>query len=122
MNGRHLAFPFRISGDGRTATPATLDAHVKDEVIQLLLTNPGERPLIPSFGAGLRRLVFEANDNITASVAKARLTQAVGRWLGERIELMVIEVNNNESTLSVTLQYRVKHSGEVQILQFEHRP
>ena len=39
--GRHLAFPFRVGTDGRTAPPADEAAHVRDEVIQLLLTNPG---------------------------------------------------------------------------------
>ena len=122
MSRRHLAFPFRIAADGRTATPATLDDHVKGEVVQLLLTNPGERPFIPSFGGGLRRLVFEANDEITAGVAKATITQAISRWLGERIELMVLEVENEEATLLVGLQYRVIATGEERMLRFEHKP
>ena len=50
MSGRHLAFPFRIAPDGRTATPASLDEHIKGEIIQLLLTAPGERLFLPAFG------------------------------------------------------------------------
>ena len=38
MSGRHLAFPFRIGTDGRTATPSSLDDNVRGELIQLLLT------------------------------------------------------------------------------------
>ena len=40
MSGRHLAFPFRVGADGRTAAPATLEAHIRGEIMQLLLTNP----------------------------------------------------------------------------------
>ena len=42
-NGRHLAFPFHIGHDGRSAAPADDAAHVRDELLQLLLTGPGER-------------------------------------------------------------------------------
>lgn len=121
MSGRHLAFPFRIAPDGRTATPATLDDHVKGEVIQLLLTSLGERPFVPTFGGGLRRLVFEANSDITAATAKAAITRAITLWLKTRVELTALEVENEESTLRVGLQYRVIATGERQALRFEHR-
>jgi uncharacterized protein len=121
MSGRHLAFPFRIGSDGRTVAPMSLEEHVKGEVIQLLLTNPGERPFVPTFGGGLRRLVFEGNSDVTAAVAKATITQALTRWLGQRIELMGLAVENEDATLIVGLQYRVKDTGEEQVLRFEHQ-
>ncbi len=120
MSGRHLAFPFRIGADGRTATPATAAEHVKGEVIQLLLTSPGERPFLPSFGGGLRRLVFEGNDETTAGVAKATISEALSHWLSERIEVKALEVESVESTLTITLQYRVLATGDEQALRFEH--
>jgi phage baseplate assembly protein W len=120
MSGRHLAFPFRVGADGRPVAPATIEDHVKGEVIQLLLTNPGERPFLPTFGGGLRRLVFEGNSDVTAGVAKATITQALSRWLGHRIELMALEVESEEATLTVGLQYRVKKTGEERVLRFEH--
>jgi hypothetical protein len=121
MSGRHLAYPFRIAADGRTATPRDVDEHVKGEVIQLLLTNPGERPLLPSFGGGLRRLVFEANSDHTAAVAKAVISQAITRWLKTRVELTALEVENRDATMLVGLQYRVIATGEEKALRFEHR-
>ena len=121
MSGRHLAFPFRIASDGRTATPAPVDDHVKGEVIQLLLTSPGERPFLPTFGGGLRRLVFEANSDVTAVTAKAAISQAITLWLKTRVELTALEVENEEATLLVGLQYRVIATGEQHALRFEHR-
>jgi phage baseplate assembly protein W len=121
MSGRHLAFPFRIGSDGRTVAPASLEEHVKSEVIQLLLTNPGERPFLPTFGGGLRRLVFEGNSDVTAAVAKATITQALTRWLGQRLELMGLVVENEDATLTVGLQYRVIDTGEEKVLRFEHQ-
>jgi uncharacterized protein len=122
MSGRHLAFPFRIAPDGRTAAPASVDDHVKGEVIQLLLTNPGERPFLPSLGGGLRRLVFEPNGAYTTGVAKALIANAIGRWLKTRVELLALEVESQDSTLILGLKYRVVATGETQALRFEHRP
>lgn len=121
MSGRHLAYPFRIAPDGRTATPATVDEHVKGEVIQLLLTSPGERPFLPGFGGGLRRLVFEANSDATAALAKASLTRAISLWLNTRVKLLDLEVLNEDATLTVGLRYEVIATGERQALRFEHR-
>ena len=120
MSGRHLAFPFHIDADGRTATPVDVDAHVRGEIIQLLLTNPGERPLLLSFGGGLRRLVFEGNSDVTAGLAKATISQALSFWLQQRIEVLALDVSAQEATLSVDLTYRVIATGTQKRMQFQH--
>lgn len=112
-NGRHLAFPFRIGTDGRTATPADLPDHIRGEIIQLLLTAQGERPFLPSFGAGLRRLVFQRNDDATAGITKALVSQNLSRWLGQRITIELLDVSAEDSTLNVDLRYRIIATGEV---------
>lgn len=119
MSGRHLAFPFRIGADGRTATPASVDEHVKGEIIQLLLTAPGERPFLPNFGGGLRRLVFEGNDDVSAGLSKALISQALSTWLGHRVEVRALDVDATESTLTVDLRYRVIPTNEEKQLRFE---
>jgi len=120
MSGRHLAFPFHIGSDGRPVAPDNLDAHVRGEIIQLLLTNPGERPFLPSFGGGLRRLVFAGNSDETAGLAKATISQALSFWLQQRIELIALNVENDESTLNVDVSYRVIATGDETQLRFQH--
>jgi hypothetical protein len=119
MSGPHLAFPFRIGTDGRSAAPADLTDHVRGELIQLLLTAPGERPFLPSFGAGLKRLVFERNDPVAAGLAKATVSQNLSRWLGHRVAVESLEVDARESMLTVELRYRVLASGEVRGMRLE---
>lgn len=119
MSGRHLAFPFRIGADGRSAAPQTVDEHVKGEILQLLLTSPGERPFLPSFGGGLRRLVFERNDDVAATMSKALISRALARWLGHRVAVESLEVNAEHTTLTVELRYRVLATGETRQLRFE---
>jgi hypothetical protein len=116
--GPHLAFPFRVGSDGRAATVATLDEHVRDEVVQLVLTSPGERAFNPEVGGGVRRLVFEGASDATAAVAKATLTQALSRWLGERLAVESLTVTSAEAALEVDLTYRVLATGQARRLRF----
>lgn len=120
-NGRHLAFPFRIGGDGRSAAPADDDAHVRDELLQLLLTSPGERLFLPDFGGGVRKLVFEPASEVLRGVVKARITNALTRWLGHRLTVEFIDVawDDANATLEVTLKYRPAGSPDSRVIKFQ---
>jgi phage baseplate assembly protein W len=119
LNGKHLAFPFRIGKDGRTVEVLTLEEHVRDELIQLLLTNLGERPFLAEFGGGVRRLVFEAADETTAAMSKALITEAVSRWLGHRVVLELLEVKIENEQIQIDLNYRITGTEDTRILRFQ---
>lgn len=120
-DGRHLAFPFHIGSDGRSAAPADLPEHIRGEVIGLLLTAQGERPFLPGFGAGLRRLVFQRNDDVTAGITKALVSQNLARWLGERVAVEHLEVSAEDATLNVDLRYRIIATGEVRSVRLQRQ-
>ena len=119
LNGKHLSFPFRVGSDGRMTTVKTLDEHVHDELIQLILTSFGERAFLVDFGAGVRRLVFEAADEATAAMAKARITQAVDRWLGHRVTLENLDVTISDATITVDIRYRLAGTEDSRTLRFQ---
>ncbi len=102
-----LAFPFAIGADGRSRTVTTLADQVLQELEQLVLTDPGERLFLPDFGGGANRLLFEAADAATASVAQATLTQAIQNWLAGRANLQSLSVTTQDSTISITIVYQV---------------
>jgi uncharacterized protein len=120
-SGRHLAFPFHIGSDGRSAAPANDDAHVRDELLQLLLTSPAERLFLPEFGGGVRRLVFEPASEALRGVVKARITNALSRWLGHRLSVELIDVvwDSGAATLEVSVQYRRAGSSDSRVLKFQ---
>jgi phage baseplate assembly protein W len=120
-DGRHLSFPFRIGPEGRTATVSSLEDHVYGEVIQLLLTNPGERPFLPDFGGGLRRLVFEGGGQTTEAMAKAMISQALSRWLDQRVTLQELTVTSQDGSLIIDLVYRVVGVDDARRLRFERK-
>ncbi len=118
-NGQHLAYPFRIGNDGRAVQVATLEDHVRDELVQLILTNPAERLFLPEFGGGVRRLVFENSDETTGAMAKALLTRSISRWLGHRVTLENLTVNIENEKIEVDLQYRIAGTEDTRVLRFQ---
>lgn len=114
-----MAFPFRIGSDGRTAQVRSLEDHIRGELIQLLLTNQGERPLLPAFGGGVRRLVFEPASEATRGMAKAQITEAIASWLGHRVALEELVVEAREATVQVTIRYRIAGTDETRVMRFE---
>jgi uncharacterized protein len=117
--GTHLAFPFLIGEDGRTACVATVEQHVKEEITQLILTAVGERLLQPDIGTNVRRLVFENVDEVTAGITKATIGQALTRWLGHRVELEELIVEATQSTIAVDLRYRPAGAVDARILRLQ---
>lgn len=117
--GRHLAFPFRIGTDGRTETPADDFDHIRDEIVQLMLTDPGERPFLPEFGGGARKLIFENTSETLRGVTKARVTQALTRFLGHRISLEQLEVRFEGERIDIEIKYRPAGLPDSRVLRFQ---
>jgi phage baseplate assembly protein W len=55
-------------------------AAIKSDLIQLLLTEPGERVMFPSFGTGLRGFLFEPSDPTLSEAIRERVIQAISIW------------------------------------------
>jgi phage baseplate assembly protein W len=118
-SGRHLSFPFRVGIDGRLVQVASQEEHVRDELIQLILTNLGERAFLSEFGGGARRLVFESASESTQAMTKAMLTQAISNWLGQRLTLENLVVRVENETIEVEIQYRLAGSDDSRRLRFQ---
>jgi len=80
----------------------------KSNLINLLLTDKGERIMNPEFGTDLRKSLF---DNITDSsieVLKAKITDAINIFIPEIfLEDVIIEPDSDYNTLNVTINYRL---------------
>ena len=116
---RHLSFPFRVGIDGRSAQVASLEQHVRDELIQLVLTNLGERLFLAEFGGGVRRMVFENADPTTAGMTKAMLAQAISRWLGHRITVEDLNVVVENEKIEIDIKYRIAGTEDTRVMRFQ---
>lgn len=116
---RHLRAPFRIGADGRSVTAPDFQTHVRDEVVQLVLTNGGERAFLPEFGASIRRLVLDNVDTTTRGVTKAALARELSRWLGERVTVEELIVSGDVSTIAVDISFRAVGSEQSTKMRFQ---
>jgi len=113
----NVAFPFRVPGDGRTAT-ADDDRHILDLIEQIVFTSAGERVNRPTFGSGLLQLVFAANSPEVASATEYLLRSSLQQHVGDRIDIQEIGVLAEESTLRITVAYMVKRTEERRVATF----
>lgn len=104
------AFPFAIGPDGGTAT-AGPRRHLRDMIVQILLTSPGERAMRPNFGAGIGALVFEPMGDAIAATLEQSAHAALQRELGTRVEILGVTARSDGGgTLVVTVSYRAGES------------
>ncbi len=69
---------------------------IKSDLLQLLLTNPGERIFLPLFGTPLNSLIFEQNDTVLESQARDMIISSIQMW-EPRITVQQIDVTSNFS-------------------------
>jgi len=67
---------------------------IKSDMLALLLTNPGERVMLPEYGTPLRKLLFEPNDSVLVEQARLMIINSLKRW-EPRIAVQNIEVSTN---------------------------
>ena len=78
--GQGLRFPFRFSErTGGTEESSELD-RIRESIIQILETRPGERFMRPEFGARVKDLAFEQNDAVLRGLLRFHITDAIKRW------------------------------------------
>ncbi|MEY6434106.1 GPW/gp25 family protein [Thioalkalicoccus limnaeus] len=115
-----LRYPFAVdAGGGRLTEEGDLDAYIRGLIRQVLLTAPGERINRPDFGAGVRRMVFAANDATVASLAETYVLDALTRWLSTLIGVDEVKARSEQEKLLITVRYRVLRRGETRVLNEE---
>jgi phage baseplate assembly protein W len=115
-----IQFPVRIDGAfGHIRHETDYERYVAQLVRQVLLTAPGERPHRPDFGAGLRRMVFQPNDDATASLLQTLVFQNLRQFLGTLITVDEVKVQANGASLEVVVVYTLKARGTRTVLNLE---
>jgi phage baseplate assembly protein W len=116
----NLDYPLQFDGRGRTADTGD-DAHIRDLIEQVLFTAPGERVNRPDFGSGLMQLVFAPNSGELAAATQFLVQGALQQWLGALIQVNSVEVESNDATLRVSVQYTVRRTQDQQLAEFVRR-
>lgn len=115
-----IHYPFAIDrGLGKLAEERHYATHVEQMIKQVLFTNPGERINRPDFGCGIRRMVFAPNSDVSASLAKVTIFQALEKWLGTLISVDDVKVKALNEILEIRIIYILKARRERRYLNLE---
>jgi phage baseplate assembly protein W len=113
--GTGLKFPFsfntRSGGVDVSSSTVREHEHIRESIIQILGTRPGERFMNPEFGSKLKDLVFEQNDSVLKGLIRHHINDAIRRW---EKRIIVTDVSFDDSSenvenhlLPVIISYRV---------------
>jgi phage baseplate assembly protein W len=118
--GRGWANPVAL--DLRTGRVAAVEYEedIRQSILIILETAPGERVMRPNFGCGIHELVFAAIDSTTLQRVRSLVEEALRRFEA-RIDVMSVEVDPAvaaDGRLQVELEYRVRLTNQVNNLVF----
>jgi phage baseplate assembly protein W len=85
--------------------PIQQDARlIKNDLMQLLQTNPGERVMRSDIGSPIPGLLFESITDANISLIKADILRSVASYEPRvTIENLIINIDQNNSTVTITL-------------------
>ena len=93
---------------------------VRQSILLLISTMPGERIMRPGYGCHLNRLVFSPNDATTAGLAIHYVRRAIERW-EPRVEIVDLNAGANPELpelLDIVLSYRVRTTQQADQVSF----
>ncbi len=102
-----------LEAEGRISMVAGAES-VRQALLLLISTTPGERVMRPEYGCDLHQLVFAPNDLTTHGLAIFAVRQAVDRW-EPRVEIVGLDTEldpERPDRLVILLDYRVRTGEE----------
>jgi phage baseplate assembly protein W len=116
--GQGWAFPIAAqSGRVQFASGAE---DIRQAVLLILQTAPGERVMLPEFGCRINELVFAAGNATAVSLAQLYVTQALNRW-EPRIQTLTVEVTiaaQTRNCLLISIDYLIRERNQPQNLVY----
>jgi hypothetical protein len=92
--GRGWATPLAPDGAGRLPYVGDIEK-VRQAILIVLETEPGERVMRPGFGCGLRRYLMKPNTTATRALIQRDVERALAAW-EPRIRLQAVTVSAGE--------------------------
>jgi phage baseplate assembly protein W len=115
-----VSLPFNGPAGPFNSTYSTKD-QVKSNLINLLLTNKGERIMNPEFGCDLKRVLFEGITDDLAEIIQEVITNSIDIFIPE-IELVDIIVDlssRDTNTILINIKYKLRISQEADQVTIE---
>lgn len=93
---------------------------LRECMLNILLTRPGERLMRPEFGAGLRNFIHYPNNETTRALIADAARRALDRWEPRVLieDLRVLADPEQPSHVHLSIHYRIRFDGSLERLDF----
>jgi hypothetical protein len=108
----NIRFPLQNSPKGdylRLNSISEPNEAIKSDLMFLLLTQKGQRYMLPGFGCNLINYIFEPNDSTTLSQIQEEITNTVKQYIPnlQINSITVVPSTNNDYSATVTVNYSI---------------
>ena len=111
-----IGIPFPFNAEGVFYSTFTTKEQVKSNLINVLLTEPGERLFQPLFGVGIRNLLFE--QGIDLEELKSRILIQTELYVPEiTIQDVIVDKAPQSHTLFIKLTYSLNIDNDQDTIQ-----
>jgi phage baseplate assembly protein W len=98
----------------------TTKEQLRYNIINFLLTDKRERIFSPSFGAGIRRRIFEQITQTTAEEIRTSLTTQLESYFSNvRVDQLIISTSPDTNTITISLSYTVLNTNQDDVLMID---
>jgi uncharacterized protein len=107
-----VGWPLDVPDSGGNLDYSADTQCLREALWNVLMTNPGERLMRPSFGAGLNQWIGQPNTQSTRQLIASSITTAIGTW-EQRVALSDVDVAidpNDAARVLITLSYAARGS------------
>ena len=99
--------PLSLDSEDGFAMIKDLKNNIRQNLKMLLLTNPGERIMLPRFGVGMRRYLFENRSDDVYAQINSRIREQISIFLPYLQIKRIKFSSDDEHKISLTIFYSV---------------
>jgi len=118
--GRGWAMPVELGPQTGLVATVEYEEDIRQSILIILETAPGERVMRPNFGCGIHELVFTAVDSTALQRIRSEVEEAMRRCEA-RIDVLAVTVSEAatpQGKLLIELEYRVRKTNQTGNLVF----
>jgi uncharacterized protein len=112
--GQGWRFPIKVNAKGGLDWSTGPD-RIQAAIWTILSTSPGERLMLPTFGAGIKDYVFESNSDLIWARLQSAIQNALLQW-EPRIEVVSVTATpspEQDSQVLISISYQIRDTNEL---------
>tara|TARA_A100001391_G_C4878158_1_gene227326 strand:+ start:227 stop:589 length:363 start_codon:yes stop_codon:yes gene_type:complete len=113
-----VSLPITYDSSDGFALNYTIAKTIKQNFKMLLLTNPGERVMVPEFGVGLKRYLFSNFSESPEDFIRTRIMEQAERYMPSiTIQRINFRADPDTNYMSISIKYAMPNLGLMDLLE-----